>query len=599
MVVINEHRSGRALATLLVMMGAWLGAPGAGSAQGLPEVELPKLQLQRFRPAPGPADFINVYGSPVPKHLDWDFGAYLDFADDPLNIATAGIGGSALDRSTVDEQLTLSLIANIGLGDQFEVGLLWPITLFQTSDELQPIMLNDPSFSSNSLQRTALNDPRITGKWRIVELAEHGYGLALVSALYLPLATQNSLTSDGGVGAELLMAADAFLYKGVRGGVNAGFRYRPSRRELRGNVLGNEIIWGLAASIPMFMEKLDALLELDGAVSVATRPDNQSCCREGEVYVGTRAALRYRVRPEWSLTGGVGAGATEGIGAPDYRVFLGLTGHWVTGGDWGYDFDNDGIYGERDLCPDEEEDFDGFEDADGCPDPDNDRDGILDVDDKCPNDPETYNGFEDEDGCPDEVPEEVKQFTGVIKGIHFDFGKATIRAGSHGLLDQAAQVRGLEVGGPDGAYQPAFACLDQPLPGLDIKVLVRVGPVDQDQVCVVQAQGREVVLHPGHGVGVPFLVELGGDEQFFAREARFPNGLAHTRLVAIVLRGVDEPVADLESGQAHLLDLAVIERPGAETDRGDGRPAVQGEGGGKFGHAPHSHPTGGSGKPLR
>ncbi|MEN9579942.1 MAG: hypothetical protein RJA70_2951, partial [Pseudomonadota bacterium] len=47
------------------------------------------------------------------------------------------------------------------------------------------------------------------------------------------------------------------------------------------------------------------------------------------------------------------------------------------------------------------EDKDGFEDEDGCPDPDNDKDRILDVKDKCPNDPEVYNGFEDEDGCPD------------------------------------------------------------------------------------------------------------------------------------------------------------------------------------------------------
>ena len=52
-------------------------------------------------------------------------------------------------------------------------------------------------------------------------------------------------------------------------------------------------------------------------------------------------------------------------------------------------------------CPNDPEDKDGFEDADGCPDPDNDQDGIPDVDDKCPNEPETYNGFEDEDGCPD------------------------------------------------------------------------------------------------------------------------------------------------------------------------------------------------------
>jgi hypothetical protein len=96
------------------------------------------------------------------------------------------------------------------------------------------------------------------------------------------------------------------------------------------------------------------------------------------------------------------------------------------------DRDGDGIPDDVDKCPDDPEDFDGFEDADGCPDPDNDRDGIPDVDDKCPNlpgprpdgcphgaandrdgdgipddvdkcpdDPEDFDGFEDADGCPD------------------------------------------------------------------------------------------------------------------------------------------------------------------------------------------------------
>ena len=37
------------------------------------------------------------------------------------------------------------------------------------------------------------------------------------------------------------------------------------------------------------------------------------------------------------------------------------------------------------------EDFDSFEDNDGCPDNDNDTDGILDVNDQCPNEVETKN----------------------------------------------------------------------------------------------------------------------------------------------------------------------------------------------------------------
>jgi len=73
------------------------------------------------------------------------------------------------------------------------------------------------------------------------------------------------------------------------------------------------------------------------------------------------------------------------------------------------DRDGDGIPDELDKCPDEPEDKDGFEDEDGCPDPDNDKDGIPDTADACPNEPETVNGFQDEDGCPDSAPIVVKE----------------------------------------------------------------------------------------------------------------------------------------------------------------------------------------------
>jgi hypothetical protein len=99
------------------------------------------------------------------------------------------------------------------------------------------------------------------------------------------------------------------------------------------------------------------------------------------------------------------------------------------------DRDGDGIPDAKDKCPDQPEDKDGFQDDDGCPDPDDDGDGIGDAqdacprepgepstdpkingcpnpdrdgdtydnkDDKCPDEPETFNGVKDDDGCPDE-----------------------------------------------------------------------------------------------------------------------------------------------------------------------------------------------------
>ncbi len=99
------------------------------------------------------------------------------------------------------------------------------------------------------------------------------------------------------------------------------------------------------------------------------------------------------------------------------------------------DPDGDGILVPDDKCPTEK----GVA-PDGCPIRDKDGDGIPDDQDKCPDQPETKNGFEDADGCPDELPKAVAKFAGVIKGIEFDFGKATIRKSSSALLNEAVKV---------------------------------------------------------------------------------------------------------------------------------------------------------------
>lgn len=60
------------------------------------------------------------------------------------------------------------------------------------------------------------------------------------------------------------------------------------------------------------------------------------------------------------------------------------------------DRDGDGIPDSVDRCPDEPEDYDGFQDDDGCPDRDNDNDGVPDSADACPNTPGPPENF----GCP-------------------------------------------------------------------------------------------------------------------------------------------------------------------------------------------------------
>lgn len=82
----------------------------------------------------------------------------------------------------------------------------------------------------------------------------------------------------------------------------------------------------------------------------------------------------------------------------DYEVTAGMM---FRGVELKRDTDKDSIVDRIDQCIEDPEDWDDFEDPDGCPDPDNDQDGILDAEDECPNRQEDFDEWEDEDGCPD------------------------------------------------------------------------------------------------------------------------------------------------------------------------------------------------------
>ncbi len=104
------------------------------------------------------------------------------------------------------------------------------------------------------------------------------------------------------------------------------------------------------------------------------------------------------------------------------------------------DRDNDGIPDDQDACPDREEDVDGFEDTDGCPDIDNDGDLVLDIADRCANVPETYNGFEDDDGCPDTLPPDVEALKGTIEGLIYAEGETAVRDSAKPNLEKIAKL---------------------------------------------------------------------------------------------------------------------------------------------------------------
>jgi outer membrane protein OmpA-like peptidoglycan-associated protein len=119
------------------------------------------------------------------------------------------------------------------------------------------------------------------------------------------------------------------------------------------------------------------------------------------------------------------------------------------------DSDGDGVPDYLDACPDKP----GVASANGCPDPDRDHDGIPNEKDKCPDEPETYNGFQDADGCPDAPPIVVEvrndQIVVINEKINFDFeSRKIVGARSFEALDLVVlaikahpEIKQLEVAG--------------------------------------------------------------------------------------------------------------------------------------------------------
>jgi OmpA-OmpF porin, OOP family len=237
------------------------------------------------------------------------------------------------------------------------------------------------------------------------------------------------------------------------------------------------------------------------------------------------------------------------------------------------DTDGDGIPDDVDKCPNEPEDKDGFQDDDGCPDLDNDGDGIADASDKCPNEagipelegcpdrdsdgdgiadrldkcpdePETKNGYQDDDGCPDEIPQKVKQFTGVIQGINFKVNSADLLPASNKTLDRAVKVI-QEF--PDLRLEIQGHTDDQP---------IKTGGKFADNKALSQARAETVKAYfVGKGIDESRLSAVGfGDEQPVVepaglkggklKAARAKNRRVEFKLVSALVPGATAPEAE-------------------------------------------------------
>jgi len=365
-----------------------LGLASTAAAQG--------VRLNRFSAANAPEDMFQAESPVARGHDFWAAQAVIDYAASPLLFTAAG---AAETTPVVEHQLTLHTTLSYSLFDRLLLYGALPIHLLMTGQDVPGVPSADES---------TLSDPTLGARVRLIGDPLDPFGVALAADVTFPLAQavlpEQNYSGDQSVNFVPKLLIE-FRPPRLRVTANVGLRLHEEYTSNAGALVRNELLWraGVGYEILDGDDELEAIVEASGnhALDYLTRDSTTNV----EMLLG----LKYLAKG--GLTAGVaaGPGLSAGWGTPAARVLVSIgfiqpepEPEPRPEEDLGpVDGDGDGYPDDEDDCPEGAEDFDEFEDEDGCPDPDNDGDQILDADDQCPNDAEDLDEFEDEDGCPD------------------------------------------------------------------------------------------------------------------------------------------------------------------------------------------------------
>jgi outer membrane protein OmpA-like peptidoglycan-associated protein len=359
-----------------------------------------------FRPALDSKGFFATNGTDILGQNDISFGLVLDYGKSLLRVADRGQD----DGQLINHSFQGTFQFNYGIANVLVLGLTMPVNLMSGGAQVDKATppnatqtgptatgVNGQQWFGNQFDSQTVSYIALHGKLRILRV-ERGFGLAVSTQVGIPV---SDAPRDAGADPSVWVWPQVIGEKrfGSTGqfkvGVNVGARiHSPSDTSitLKDGLFkdGNRVTYGAGLAYRI-LEPVDLVADtyatylLNGDAASAVKPSN-------EVVGG----LKIFVERNSYLMLGAGPRYTQGFEAADFRAFVGFIFEPSIG-----DRDGDGIKDDVDKCPDQPEDFDGFQDADGCPDPDNDNDGILDKDDRCPNEPEDRDGDQDEDGCPE------------------------------------------------------------------------------------------------------------------------------------------------------------------------------------------------------
>lgn len=378
------------------------------------------FNVQRFNTAPGPRNFLVTRGARSDGEHAFSFGAMVHYGHKPFVINSLDQGGRSTEVLAVEVLGTADVLFAYTPISQLQFGLRLPVTYAKGQGLTERGTAGQ--LEGNPVDAFGLSDPELEAKFRFLGQVDSPFAMAVSAFATAPL---GEATAEGAHIGHESVTGGARLIMDLRQGplstaANVGYRFQPEGR-IENSVVGNEALFGIGLGY-----EASPVFHLIGDLFGTSGLSGEAGTNTLELAVGARITP---LSSPIAVTFGGGPGLIHAVGGPVMRAFIGFSyaneaqdldmdgiddtvdqcpadaedfdGFEDSDGCPDPDNDGDGILDGVDKCPDRAEDIDQFEDADGCPDDDNDKDGLPDVQDRCPNEPETINGFEDEDGCPD------------------------------------------------------------------------------------------------------------------------------------------------------------------------------------------------------
>ena len=339
-----------------------------------------EVNYSPFRFAGNSKGLIMTDAGELEAPFDWHLALGMSYADRPVVLRNGLNLDEVAGELPVERRLGADIAFAMSFASWFELDVYLPFVINQSGQ--------DPN-TRESISSFALGDITLTPRFRIAGSKKGGGFLTLLLPVTFPTgkATAGSFAQEPMVTGRPTLAMSAG--DRVVWAMNLGTVLRQSTDEFA--VQNNmEFTFSTGFEFGLIPDTSFLLLDFYGSTQFSHFfEDQQSTPLEGLL------GYKHRFRKFYLLLGG-GVGITHGRGVPQWRVFFNFNYASEL-----LDRDGDGIGDDDDMCPEDPEDFDKWQDVDGCPDPDNDSDGILDASDSCPNEPEDVDNFEDADGCPE------------------------------------------------------------------------------------------------------------------------------------------------------------------------------------------------------